>query len=192
VSWPILKALGKKHQTPVAVIHFDAHTDTWSEFQGSKFHHGAPFRLAVEAGVIDPKKMIQIGIRGGQNIYEGLEFCDDHGIRMIKIEEFEDIGWLEATKIARGIVGDSPVYLTFDIDSLDPAYAPGTGTPESGGITMREAQRMLRELRGLSFVGGDMVEVSPPFDPSGHTALNGATIVFEMLCLLAERRAQEV
>ena len=84
------------------------------------------------------------------------------------------------------------MYLTFDIDSLDPAYAPGTGTPESGGITMREAQRMLRELRGLSFVGGDMVEVSPPFDPSGHTALNGATIVFEMLCLLAERRVQEV
>jgi guanidinopropionase len=192
VSWPILKALGKKHQAPVAVIHFDAHTDTGPEFLGSKFHHGAPFRLAVEAGVIDPKKMIQIGIRGGQNIYEGLEFCDDHGIRMIKIEEFEDIGWLEATKIARRIVGDSPVYLTFDIDSLDPAYAPGTGTPESGGITMREAQRMLRELRGLSFVGGDMVEVSPPFDPSGHTALNGATIAFEMLCLLAEKKAQEV
>jgi guanidinopropionase len=191
VSWPILKALGKKHSEPFAVIHFDAHTDTWPEFQGSKFHHGAPFRLAVEAGVIDPKKMIQIGIRGGQNIYEGLKFCDDHGIRMIKIEEFEDIGWREATKIAREIVGDSPVYLTFDIDSLDPAYAPGTGTPESGGITMREAQRMLRELRGLNFAGGDMVEVSPPFDPSGHTALNGATILFEMLCLLAERKAQK-
>ena len=102
-------------------------------------------------------------------------------------EEFDDLGWKAVAREARRIVGDSPVYLTFDIDGLDPVYAPGTGTPEAGGITMREAQRLLRELAGLNYIGGDMVEVSPPLDPSGITALNGATIAFEMLCLLAQR-----
>ena len=103
--------------------------------------------------------------------------------------ENSSIGWREVAREARRVVGDSPVYLTFDIDGLDPAYAPGTGTPEPGGITMREAQRMLREFSGLNFIGGDMVEVSPPFDPTGFTALNGATLAFEMLCLLAEKVA---
>lgn len=190
VTWPILKALAKHQEEPIAVIHVDAHTDTWGEFAGSKFHHGAPFRLATEAGVIDPTKTVQIGIRGGQNVTEGLDYSRDKGMRLITIEEFEDLGWLAVAKEARRVVGNSPVYLTFDIDGLDPAYAPGTGTPESGGITMREAQRMLREFKGLNFIGGDMVEVSPPFDPSGATALNGATIAFEILCLLAEKASQ--
>ncbi|MEH6591351.1 MAG: agmatinase [Halioglobus sp.] len=191
VTWPILKALAKHHNEPIAVIHIDSHTDTWSEFAGSKFHHGAPFRLATEAGVIDPTKTIQIGIRGGQNVAEGLDYSRDKGMRLITIEEFEDLGWQAVAQEARRVVGDSPVYLTFDIDGLDPAYAPGTGTPEPGGLTMREAQRMLREFSGLNFIGGDMVEVSPPFDPSGFTALNGATIAFEILCLLAEKVASQ-
>ena len=123
-----------------------SHTDTWAEFQGSKFHHGAPFRLATDEGLIDPAKTVQIGIRGGQNFADGLDYSRDHGMRVITIEEFEDRGWREVTEVARGIVGDSPVYLTFDIDGLDPVYAPGTGTPEAGGITMREAQRMIREF----------------------------------------------
>jgi guanidinopropionase len=189
VTWPILKALAKHHNEPIAIIHVDSHTDTWGEFAGSKFHHGSPFRLATEAGVIDPTKTVQIGIRGGQNHTDGLEYSRDKGMRLITIEEFEDLGWQAVAQEARRVVGDSPVYLTFDIDGLDPAYAPGTGTPEPGGITMREAQRMLREFSGLNFIGGDMVEVSPPFDPSGMTALNGATIAFEILCLLAERVA---
>jgi guanidinopropionase len=189
VTWPILKALAKHHNEPIAIIHVDSHTDTWGEFAGSKFHHGSPFRLATEAGVIDPTKTVQIGIRGGQNHTDGLEYSRDKGMRLITIEEFEDLGWKAVAQEARRVVGDSPVYLTFDIDGLDPAYAPGTGTPEPGGITMREAQRMLREFSGLNFIGGDMVEVSPPFDPSGMTALNGATIAFEILCLLAERVA---
>jgi len=186
VTWPILKALAKHQDEPIAIIHVDSHTDTWGEFSGSKFHHGAPFRLATEAGVIDPTKTVQIGIRGGQNVTEGLDYSRDKGMRLITIEEFEDLGWQAVAQEARRVVGDSPVYLTFDIDGLDPAYAPGTGTPEPGGITMREAQRMLREFSGLNFIGGDMVEVAPPFDPSGFTALNGATIAFEILCLLAE------
>ena len=187
VTYPILKALAKHHKEPLAVIHIDSHTDTWPPYQGSKFHHGAPFRLATEEGLIDPAKTVQIGIRGGQNFADGLNYSSDKGMRVISIEEFDDLGWQDVAKEARRVVGDSPTYLTFDIDGLDPVYAPGTGTPESGGITMREAQRLLRELRGVNLIGGDMVEVSPPLDPSGITALNGATIAFEMLCLIAEQ-----
>jgi guanidinopropionase len=190
VTWPILKALAKRHREPIAVIHIDAHTDTWGEHMGSKFHHGAPFRLATDAGLIDPTKTVQIGIRGGQNVTDGLDYSRDKGMRLITIEEFEDLGWRAVAAEARRVVGDSPVYLTFDIDGLDPAYAPGTGTPEPGGITMREAQRMLREWGGLNYIGADMVEVSPPFDPSGFTALNGATLAFEILCLLAGKVAE--
>ncbi|MFC6669259.1 agmatinase [Marinobacterium aestuariivivens] len=186
VSYPILRALARRHRTPLAVIHIDSHTDTWPAYQGSKFHHGAPFRLATEEGLIDPTKTVQIGIRGGQNFADGLHYSRDRQMRVITIEEFEDLGWQAVAGEARRIVGDSPVYLTFDIDGLDPVFAPGTGTPEAGGITMREAQRLLRALRGLNFVGGDLVEISPPLDPSGTTALNGATLLFEMLCLLAE------
>ena len=186
ITYPILRSIAKKHDLPLAIIHVDAHTDTWPEFMGSKYHHGAPFRLATEDGIIDPTKTIQIGIRGGQNFAEGLDYSRDKGMRLVTIEEFDDLGWRKVAEEAKRVVGESPVYLSFDIDGLDPAYAPGTGTPEAGGITMREAQRMLRDFNGLNFVGGDMVEVAPPFDPSGFTALNGATIAFEILCLLAQ------
>ncbi len=185
VTYPILKALRQRHGAPLAVIHVDSHTDTWAEFQGSKFHHGAPFRLAVEEGLIDPRRTVQIGIRGGQNVAEGLDYSRDKGMRVISIEEYDDLGWKAVAAAARQVVGNTPVYLTFDIDGLDPVYAPGTGTPEAGGITMREAQRMIREFSGLNFAGGDMVEVAPTLDPSGVTALNGATILFEMLCVVA-------
>lgn len=154
---------------------------------GSRFSHASPFRLGVEEGIIEPLRTVQIGIRGGQNFSEGLDYSRDNGMRVINIEEFDDLGWKAVAEEAKRIVGDSPVYLTFDIDGLDPAYAIGTGTPEPGGITMREAQRLLRELGGLNFIGGDLVEVSPPLDPSGVTALNGAAILFEMLCLFAEK-----
>ena len=186
ITYPILKGLRARHDQPLAVIHIDSHTDTWAEFQGSKFHHGSPFRLATEEGLIDPHKTVQIGIRGGQNFADGLEYSRDHGMRVITIEEFDDLGWRAVAEEARRIVGDSLVYFTFDVDGLDPVYAPGTGTPEAGGITMREAQRLIRALSGLNFAGGDMVEVAPPLDPSGNTALNGATILFEMLCVIAE------
>jgi guanidinopropionase len=188
VTYPIFRALASP-AAPIGMVHIDAHTDTWGPFKGSKFHHGAPFRLAVEDGVLDPKRTVQIGIRGGQNSTDTWDFSRDAGMRVIFIEEFEDLGVEGVIAEARHVVGDGPTYITFDVDGLDPVYAPGTGTPEPGGITTREALRMLRGFRNLNLVGGDVVEVSPPFDPSGNTALVGATIMFELLCLLAEVRA---
>jgi guanidinopropionase len=186
ISLPILRALAK---APVAMIHIDAHTDTWDSFQGSKFNHGAPFRRAVEEGLIDPKKTIQIGIRGAQNISEGWDYSRESGMRVVFIEEFAKSGPAAIAAEARKLVGDMPVYLTFDIDSLDPVYAPGTGTPEIGGITTMQAQELLRSLRGLNYIGADLVEVSPPFDIGGMTAMTAATVLYEITCNLAEARA---
>jgi guanidinopropionase len=187
ISLPILRSLAKSG--PVAMIHFDAHTDTWADFQGSKFHHGSPFRWAVEENLIDPKKTIQIGIRGAQNITDGWDFSVKSGMRVVFIEELFERGTKEIVKEARKIVGDSPVYLTFDVDGLDPVYAPGTGTPEIGGFTTAQALDMLKGLRGLNYVGGDVVEISPPFDVGGLTSLAGATILYEIVCLIAENFA---
>ena len=184
VTYPILKVLGETK--PLGLVHIDAHTDTWGPFGGSKFHHGAPFRLATDGGYIDPTHTIQIGIRGAQNTTEGWDYSIEKGMRVIFIEEFEELGVRGVVEEARRIIGDVPSYISFDVDSLDPVYAPGTGTPEVGGITTREALSLLRGLRGLNLVGGDVVEVSPPFDPSGNTALVGATLMYEILCLLAE------
>ena len=189
ITYPIFRAIASADQ-PIGMIHIDAHTDTWGPFKGSKYHHGAPFRLAVEDGLLDPKRTVQIGIRGGQNSTDTWDYSDRTGMRVIFIEEFEDLGVEGVIAEARRIVGDGPTYITFDVDGLDPVYAPGTGTPEAGGITTREALRMLRGFRHLNLVGGDVVEVSPPFDPSGNTALLGATIMFELLCLLAESRSE--
>ncbi|MGI9292633.1 MAG: agmatinase [Pseudomonadales bacterium] len=184
VTYPILK--GIVHDGPVALVHIDAHTDTWDEFSGSKFTHGAPFRRACEDGLIDPKKTIQIGIRGAQNAAEGWDYSLEKGMRVVFMEEFAEIGVDAVIKEARRVVGSTPTYISFDVDGLDPVYAPGTGTPEIGGITTLEAQKFLRGLRGLNLIGGDVVEVAPPFDPSGNTSLVGATLMYEILCLLAE------
>ena len=184
VSLPILRGIAAKN--PVGIVHFDAHCDTGDDYLGSKFHHGAPFRRAVEEGLVDPKRSIQIGIRGGLNDATLWKFSHDSGMRVVYMEEFTDKGWRWAAEEARRIAGTGPVYVTFDVDGLDPVYAPGTGTPEAGGITMVEAQRMLRMLQGLDIVGGDVVEVAPPFDPTGMTALNGATLMFEILCVTAD------
>jgi guanidinopropionase len=184
VTYPILKALGGKE--PLGLIHIDAHTDTWGPFVGSKFHHGAPFRLATDGGHIAPERTIQIGIRGAQNTQEGWDYSLESGMRLVFIEEFVEMGIEGVVNEVRRVVGEGPTYLSFDVDALDPAFTPGTGTPEVGGLTAREALSLLRGLRGLRLVGGDVVEVSPPFDPSGNTALVGATLMYEMLCLLAE------
>lgn len=184
ITYPIFRAIASER--PVGMVHIDAHCDTWGEFFGSKFTHGAPFRLAVEAGVLDPKRTIQIGIRGGQNFLDGIEFSRSHGMRVMFIEEFAELGVERVIQEARRVVGDGPTYISFDVDGLDPVYAPGTGTPEVGGITTLEAQRLLRGLRGLNLIGGDVVEVAPPFDQTGNTALVGATMMFEILCLVAD------
>jgi guanidinopropionase len=187
ISLPILRALGRDR--PVGMVHIDAHADTGDDYLGSAWHHGTPFRRAVEAGVLDPKRTVQIGIRGTVNDPDMWGFSDRAGMRAIPMDAFEAMGVEAALAEAREAVGDGPVYLSFDIDSLDPVYAPGTGTPEAGGLTMREALRLVRGLRGLDVIGADMVEVSPPFDAAGVTALNGATLLFELLCLVAEAHA---
>lgn len=188
ITYPIFRALAAP-ESPIGMIHIDAHTDTWGPFRGSKFHHGSPFRLAVDDGLLDPTRTIQIGIRGAQNWADGWQYSEEKGMRVVFIEEFADLGVESVVAEARRVVGEGPTYISFDVDGLDPVYAPGTGTPEVGGITTREALQLLRGLRNLDLVGGDVVEVAPPFDPSGNTALVGATLMYEILCLLAEVRA---
>ncbi|WP_321784081.1 agmatinase [Paraburkholderia sp. J94] len=190
ITFPIFQAMAAAKaangtHTPFALVHIDAHTDTWDAYKGSKFTHGAPFRRAVEAGLLDPTRTIQIGIRGAQNTDEGWRYSLDHGMRVVFIEEFEALGPAAIAAEARRIVGDMPVYLSLDVDGLDPVFTPGTGTPEIGGLTTRETLALLRGLDGLNWLGGDVVEVSPPYDPSGNTALVAATLMYEMLCLFA-------
>jgi guanidinopropionase len=184
ISLPILRAVAAGG--PVGMVHFDAHCDTGDDYMGSRFHHGAPFRRAVEANLLDPRRVIQIGIRGTTNDPNLWGFSKSSGMRIVTMDELQDNGWRWAIEEARRIVGTGPTYLSFDIDGLDPVYAPGTGTPEAGGISMIEALRMVRGLGGINFVGADLVEVSPPFDHSNLTAFHGASILFEELCVLAQ------
>jgi guanidinopropionase len=188
VTLPILRGIAKER--PVGLVHIDAHCDTGDDYLGSKFHHGAPFRRAAEEGLLDPKRTIQIGIRGGLNDLDIWKFSHDSGMRVVYMEEFYERGVKWAIEEARRVVGDGPVYLSFDVDGLDPVFAPGTGTPEVGGLTTLEAQLLVRGCRGMDLVGGDVVEVAPPFDPSGNTALVGATMMFEILCVVADAVAR--
>lgn len=190
ISLPILRAVAR--EKPLGMVHIDAHCDTGGDYMGSRFHHGAPFSRAVEEGLLDPHRVIQIGIRGTTNDPDMWGFSQRAGMRVLGMDEFHDQGWRFAVAEARRVIGAGPAYLSFDIDSLDPSHAPGTGTPEAGGITALEAIRMLRGLRGLDFVGGDLVEVAPPFDAGTLTSFNGASILFEILCLLAEARGLRV
>lgn len=183
ISLPILRVLGK--EAPIGLIHIDAHTDTNDTEMGSKFSHGTPFRRAVEEGILDAHRTVQIGIRGAQDSEESWNFSIESGMRVIFMEEFSSLGVKGVIDLVRHVAGDGPTYISFDVDALDPAFAPGTGTPEIGGITTVEAQALLRGLSGLNFIGADVVEVSPPFDPSGNTALVAATMMFELLCVLA-------
>ena len=185
ITLPILRAIAADR--PVGLVHIDAHTDCCDEEMNSKYSHGTPFRRAVEEGILDPKRTIQIGIRGAANSADCWEFGPKHGIRIVYIEEFTKLGIDKVIAEARSLVGEGPTYISFDIDSIDPAYAPGTGTPEVGGLTTIEAQGLIRGLSGLNLVGADVVEVSPPFDSSGNTALIGATIMYELLCILAKK-----
>ena len=189
ITLPVMRALCREE--PVGMVHFDAHTDTWDRYFGeSKYTHGTPFRRAIEEGLLDPKRTVQIGIRGALYSDSDKQWGLDQGIRVIEIEEYTEMGIEAVIAEARRVVGDGKTYISFDVDALDPVYAPGTGTPEIGGITTYDAQQMIRGLRGLNLVGGDVVEVSPPFDMSGNTALVAVTIMFEILCLLAEKVSQ--
>ena len=186
ITLPIFRAIARAR--PVGMIHVDAHCDTNDTyFGGHRYTHGTPFRRAVEEGLLDPKRTVQIGIRASMYKPDDNAFSHDSGMRVIEMDEVERIGMDAVIAEVRRVAGDGPTYVSFDVDGLDPAFAPGTGTPETGGLTTREGLTLLRGLRGLDLVGGDVVEVSPPFDPSGNTALVGATMMFEIMCLLAER-----
>ena len=184
VSLPVLRGLAS--DAPVGMVHFDAHTDLFdSYFDGFRYTHGTPFRRAIEEGLLDPKRVVQIGIRGTMYDGEDIKWGRAQGVTIITMDACMERGLDDVMAEARQIVGDKPTYVSFDIDCLDPAFAPGTGTPEIGGFTTREAQMMLRQLEGLNLIGADMVEVSPPFDNSGNTAWVGVSIMFELLCMLA-------
>jgi agmatinase/guanidinopropionase len=179
---PVLRALRKKYGQPLALIHFDAHLDTYPAAWGCEYHHGAFARHAVEEGLVDPKKMIQIGIRGPLAGQEDLAFVQKHGIRVVTVDEIRNQSLPEFLKTLP-VFDQTPTYISYDIDNLDPAYAPGTGTPVPGGLTTYEVQRIFRALRIPNLVGGDVVEISPAYDPSEITALAGMDALFEMLHL---------
>lgn len=181
ITHSILKAVGK--HAPVGMIHIDAHCDTGGSFDQTKFHHGGPFRNAVLDGVLDPTRTIQIGIRGSSEYL--WEFSYESGMTVIHAEEVTGLGLPAIIDKARAIIGDGPTYISFDIDSLDPAFAPGTGTPEVGGLTTREVLELLRGLKGINLVGGDVVEVAPEYDSTHNTAHVGAQVLFELLSLMA-------
>jgi guanidinopropionase len=183
ISLPILRALGAER--PVGMVHIDAHCDTSGEYEGTKFHHGGPFRQAVLDGVLDPERSIQIGIRGAAEYL--WEFSIESGMTVIHAEEIDAMGLDAVIRKARDVVGEGPTYVTFDVDGLDPAFAPGTGTPEVGGLTPREALAILRGLAGIDIVGGDVVEVAPQYDTSTVTAQCAAQMLFTLLCLVSIR-----
>jgi agmatinase len=184
ISLPILRALAKRHG-PLALVQFDAHIDTWDEYFGGKYFHGTPFRRAIEENLIDGRRFVQVGIRGPMYGEDDFDFHRQHGITVIDIDQVKARGIAWTIERVRAIVSGS-IYMTFDIDSVDPAFAPGTGTPEVGGLTSHEAQQLVRGLAGLSLAGGDIVEVSPLFDGPGQiTALLAANIMFELLCAMA-------
>jgi agmatinase len=187
ISLPILRALAKRHG-PLGLVQFDAHIDTWDEYFGGRYFHGTPFRRAIEEGLVNGRRFVQVGIRGPMYGEEDFDFHREHGITMIDIDQVKARG-IAATidEIRRVLAG--PCYMTFDIDGVDPAFAPGTGTPEVGGLTSHEAQQLVRGLAGARLVGGDIVEVSPVFDGPGQiTALLAANLMFEFLCAIARQR----
>lgn len=184
ITLPIMRALGADR--PLGMVHIDAHCDTSGEYEGTKFHHGGPFRQAVLDGVLDPERCIQIGIRGAAEYL--WEFSMESGMTVIHAEEIDGMGIPAVIEKARKVIGDGPLYVTFDVDGLDPAFAPGTGTPEVGGLTPREAQAILRGLAGLDIVGGDVVEVAPQYDSSTVTAQAAAQMLFTLLCLVSIKK----
>ncbi|WP_439597176.1 agmatinase [Falsiroseomonas sp.] len=179
ISLPILKALGAGR--PLGMVHIDAHADTGGEYEGTRFHHGGPFRQAVLEGVLDPERSIQIGIRGGAGYL--WEFSTASGMTLIQMHEFAEMGIPAVLELARK-VATGPIYVSFDVDAVDPGFAPGTGTPEVGGLTPLQVLQLLRGLAGLDVVGGDVVEVAPQYDAGTATAQIGAQAMFQILCLL--------
>ena len=183
IAWPILRAMHRRYG-PIGVVHVDAHADVNDTMGGEKIAHGTPFRRAVEEGLLDCNRVVQIGLRGTGYHAVDFDWCRAQGFRVVQAEECWHRSLVPLMKEVVARVGNGPVYLSFDIDGLDPSFAPGTGTPEIGGLTVQQGLEIIRGLRGLNIVGADLVEISPPYDPHGTTALVGANLAFEMLCVL--------
>ncbi len=191
VTLPILRALAI--DGPLGLIQFDSHTDLFdSYFGGHKLTHGTPFRRAIEEGLVDPKRFVQVGIRGTAYNLDDVEWGIDQGVRIIRVEELFDRGIPDVMAEVREIVGISPTYCSYDIDFVDPTFAPGTGTPEIGGPNSFQAQQVIRELAGVNLIGADMVEVSPPLDATGGTAWLGVSLMFELICILSQNIKYDV
>lgn len=186
-----LRALAK-HHGPVSLIQFDAHSDTWDSYFGQKYNHGTPFRRAIEEGLLDPSSSIQIGMRGGLYGPEDLQDARDLGLEVWTTNQFKKVGVERMLEVIHQRVGNGPVYLSFDIDFLDPVYAPGTGTPEVSGVSIDDALALVRGLTGIDFVGFDLVEVLPAFDHGQITAASAANIVYEFITLIALQKRNQL
>ena len=185
VSLPILRSLASNG--PVGLFQFDSHSDTWdSYFGGYKYTHGTPFRRAIEENLVDPNNYVILGLRGSLYDPNDLKWAKDQGVTIITIDEYYNMGFEKCIKKIYEVLEGCNTYFTFDIDGIDPTFAPGTGTPEVGGFSVREAQLIIRALNKLNYIGGDVVEVSPPFDLNNMTSHVAATIAFEMLCTMTK------
>jgi len=187
ITLPLLRALAKRQDGPVGLIHFDAHVDTWPDNFGQPYAHGSVFFHAIEEGIVDPSRMVQIGIRSPVQ-REVWDWTVGHGVTILTAQEIHEAGACKSAARICAVVGSASAYLSFDIDALDPAFAPGTGTPEIGGLASWQAQTLLRRLDGVRLIGMDVVEVTPPYDVAEITALAAATIVWEYLSLVGGMR----
>jgi agmatinase len=189
IALPLLRVMAERHG-PLAVVHFDAHLDTWDTYFGAPFTHGTPFRRASEEGLIDQAACVHVGVRGP--LYTATDFGDDEelGFRVIHCRDVDDLGWRGVLDRIRDRVGGRPVYLSLDIDVLDPAFAPGTGTPEAGGLSSRELLAILRGFADLSLVSADIVEVSPAYDHAEMTGIAAAHVAYELISALAPRKSE--
>ncbi len=186
VPLPILRAIAKDQ--PVGMVQFDAHPDTLDTLMGTRINHATTFRRAVEEGLLDPKRTVQVGLRGSMFTADDASWGREAGMRVITMDEFEQLGRVRVIEEIGRVIGAAPTYVSFDIDGLDAANAMGTGVPEVGGYSVRDAQVMLQSLRGRNLVGADLCEVAPMYDPTGQTALNAANLLFELLCVVADSR----
>jgi agmatinase len=183
ITLPLLRALRKRIGHPIALVHFDAHVDTWPDNFGQAYAHGSPFYHAINEGLVDPRRMIQIGIRSPVQ-KDVMDWTLSRGVSILSAQDVHASGPDAVAAKIRNTVGDAPSYLSFDIDALDPAFAPGTGTPEIGGLASWQAQAIIRQLKNIRFIGMDIVEISPAYDVAEITALAGAAMVWEYLALL--------
>jgi guanidinopropionase len=188
VPLPVFRGMKKGGyiEEPVAVFHVDAHPDTKEALGETAINHGTSFALTVDEGLQDPRKTVQLGLRGTRYHPDEFKGSYERGMRVVTMDEYEELGRKATIEVIRETIGDAPCYVTIDVDGIDPTCCPGTGSPEPGGVMMRDMQVILRGMRGMNIIGGDVCEVAPPLDPTGMTALNAANLMFEILCLTAE------